>query len=98
VSSHLHARPLYPWDKLGRRLGGPQSRSGRYGEEKNLTPARNRTSVVQPVIHRCTDRPITSLGEGGLLNFMVKVRLREGKALGSEKGRCLGCGFSYEQR
>jgi hypothetical protein len=28
--------PRYPLD---RRLGGPQSRSGRYGEEKNLAPA-----------------------------------------------------------
>jgi hypothetical protein len=34
-------RPLYsqgksPWYPLDRRLGGPQSRSGRGGEEKNL--------------------------------------------------------------
>jgi hypothetical protein len=34
---------------LDRRLGGPQSRSGRYGEEKNLTSVGNRTPVVQPI-------------------------------------------------
>jgi hypothetical protein len=38
-------RPLYPWGKslrypLDRRLGGPQSRSGRRGEEKILDPTR----------------------------------------------------------
>jgi len=36
-------RPLYhrgksPWYPLHRRLGGPQSRSGRGGEEKNSQP------------------------------------------------------------
>jgi hypothetical protein len=36
-------RPLYsqgksPWYPLDRRLGGPQSRSGRGGEEKNSHP------------------------------------------------------------
>jgi len=35
-------RPLYPqgkspWYPLDRRLGGPQSRSGRDGDEKNFT-------------------------------------------------------------
>jgi hypothetical protein len=44
--------PRYPLD---RRLGGPQSRSGHYGEEKNLTPAGNRTPVVQPIACRYTD-------------------------------------------
>jgi hypothetical protein len=37
-------RPLYsqgksPWYTLDRRLGGPQSRSGHGGEEKNSQPA-----------------------------------------------------------
>jgi hypothetical protein len=40
--------PLYheeknPWHALDRRLGGPQSRSGRGGEEKFTAPAGNRT-------------------------------------------------------
>jgi hypothetical protein len=50
-------RPLYPqgkspWYPFDRRLGGPQSRSGRGGEEKNSQPPRResnpRTPLVQP--------------------------------------------------
>jgi hypothetical protein len=33
----------------------PQSRSGRYGEETNLTSAGNRTAAVEPVVCRYTD-------------------------------------------
>jgi hypothetical protein len=41
---NLTLRPLYPqgkspWYPLDRRLGGPQSRSGRGGEEKNSQPS-----------------------------------------------------------
>jgi hypothetical protein len=41
-------RPLYPWGKnpwysLARRLGGPQSRSGRHGKVKILAHTRTRT-------------------------------------------------------
>jgi hypothetical protein len=32
------------------------------------------------------------------LVLLVEVRLREGKALGSEKGKALGSGLCYEQR
>jgi hypothetical protein len=50
---------LYPWKKslrypLYRRLGGPQSRSGRRGEEKILD-SNSDPSVVQPVASRYTD-------------------------------------------
>jgi hypothetical protein len=43
VSSHLSPRPFHPqvkspWYPLDRRLGGPQSHSGRGGEEKNSQP------------------------------------------------------------
>jgi hypothetical protein len=43
VSCQLHAPaalPLgkSPWYSLDRRLGGPQSRSGRGGVEKNIQP------------------------------------------------------------
>jgi hypothetical protein len=56
-------RPLYPQGKspryrLDRRLGGPQSRSGRCGEEKILDPAGTRTPtpwVIQPVASRYTE-------------------------------------------
>jgi hypothetical protein len=44
--------PRYPLD---RRLGGPQSRSGRCRDEGNLTLAGNQTPVVQPVARRYTD-------------------------------------------
>jgi hypothetical protein len=57
VSGQIHApailppgkEPLYPLD---RRLGGPQSQSGRFGEEKIIDPTG--TSVVQPVASRYT--------------------------------------------
>jgi hypothetical protein len=63
ISGQIHApaalprgkSPLYP---LYRRLGGPQSRSGRYGEVKNLVPAGNRNLVVQTVARRYTDGAI----------------------------------------
>jgi hypothetical protein len=43
VSGHLHAPAALPqgkspWYPLDRRLGEPQSRSGRGGEEKNSQP------------------------------------------------------------
>jgi hypothetical protein len=63
VSGQLHApaallpgkEPCYPLD---RRLGGPQSSSGRGGEEKNSQHSREsnpRTPIVQPVVQRYTD-------------------------------------------
>jgi hypothetical protein len=53
VSGQIHAPAALTHEKepqyvLDRRLGGPQSRSGRCGE-KILTPAGNRTWAVQPV-------------------------------------------------
>jgi hypothetical protein len=44
-----------PWYPLDRRLGGPQSRSGRRGEEKIPSPRRESnpmTPIFQPVAHR----------------------------------------------
>jgi hypothetical protein len=43
VSGQIHAPAALPqgknpWYPLDRRLGGPQSRSGRDGEEKNSQP------------------------------------------------------------
>jgi hypothetical protein len=48
------------WEKstrypLDRRLDGPHSRSGRYGEEKDLAPIENLTPTLQPVAHHYTD-------------------------------------------
>jgi hypothetical protein len=60
VSGQLHIPAALPpgqspWYPLHRRLGGPQSRSGRGGEEKNskLLPALE-TPIVQPVAERYT--------------------------------------------
>jgi hypothetical protein len=61
VSGQLHTSaalppgsPRYPFD---RRLGGPQSRSGRRGEDKILDPSGtfNSDSVIRPVASRYTD-------------------------------------------
>jgi hypothetical protein len=56
-------RPLYlqgksPWYSLDRRLGGPQSRSGRGGEEKNSQPLPGlEPPIIQPIAQRhSTDR------------------------------------------
>jgi hypothetical protein len=52
------ALPLYPRYPFYRRLDGPQSRSGRYGEVKIFYPTGTRTptpSIVQPVASRYTD-------------------------------------------
>jgi hypothetical protein len=57
--------PLYPWGKilrypLDRRLGWPQSQSGRCGKNKNLVPAGHRTRAFQPVARRYTDWAIST--------------------------------------
>jgi hypothetical protein len=52
VALSLRKEPRYPLDK---RKGGPQRRSGRCGEEKNLAPAGNRTPAAQSVARRYTD-------------------------------------------
>jgi hypothetical protein len=50
--------PLYPqgkkpWHPLDRRLGGPQSRSGRGGEEKNSQPLPGlEPLIIQPAAQR----------------------------------------------
>jgi hypothetical protein len=63
VSGQLHAPAALPPGKsprypFYRRLDGPQSRSGRYGEVKNFDPTETRTTVpllVQLVASRYTD-------------------------------------------
>jgi hypothetical protein len=57
VSGQRHApAALYPFRyTLDKRLGGPQSRSGRRGlEEKSFAPAGDRTPIVQPVVRHYT--------------------------------------------
>jgi hypothetical protein len=53
-------QPFYPqgkspWYPLDRRLAGPQRRSGRGGEEKNVQPLLGlEPPIIQPVAQRCT--------------------------------------------
>jgi hypothetical protein len=54
-------QPLYtqgrsPWYPLGRRLGGPQSRSGRGGEEKN---SQRLPGLEPPIIQSVAQRYTT---------------------------------------
>jgi hypothetical protein len=59
VSSQLHAPAALPqgkrpWYPLDRRLGGPQSRSGRGGEGKNSQPLSGLEHlIIQSVAQRC---------------------------------------------
>jgi hypothetical protein len=50
--------PQYPLD---RRLSGPQSTSGCYGEEKNLVSVRKQIQAIHPVAHCYTECTITLL-------------------------------------
>jgi hypothetical protein len=58
VSGQIHTPAALPprkepWYPLDRRLGGPQSRSGRGGEEKNSQPLPGlEPSIIQPVTQR----------------------------------------------
>jgi hypothetical protein len=63
-------RPRYP---LARRVGGPQSRFGRFGDESSLTPAGNWTLVAQPVSRRCTDWDMDTIKSRKLKTFRVKI-------------------------
>jgi hypothetical protein len=60
VSGQLHAPAAYPqgkspWYPLDRWLGGPQSRSGHGGEQKNSQPLpRQEPLIAQPVAQRYT--------------------------------------------
>jgi hypothetical protein len=68
-SGQLHAPTALPPEKeppyqLYRRLGGPQSQSGRHGEVKILASHRDLNSdplVVQPIASRYTDCAIPAL-------------------------------------
>jgi hypothetical protein len=57
VSGQLHDPAALPAGKLG----GPQSRSGRGGEEKNSQPPNPRIPIVQPIAQRYTDWAIMAL-------------------------------------
>jgi hypothetical protein len=83
VSGQLHAPAALPPEKsprypFYRRLGGPQSRSGRYEELKIFYPTGTRTPpprVVQPIASRYTDWAIPASV------FLYKYRILMSKTL-----------------
>jgi hypothetical protein len=63
VSDQLHApaalpRGKSPWYSLARRLGGPQTRSGDGGEEKNSLPL---PGLEPPIIQPVAQQPVTEI-------------------------------------
>jgi hypothetical protein len=65
VSGQLHAPAALaqgksPWYPLDRRLDGPQSRSGRGGEEKNAQPL---PGLEPPIIQPLTQSYTTELSQ-----------------------------------
>jgi hypothetical protein len=88
-------RPLYPQGKgprypLDRRLGGPQSRSGRFGEVKILTPTGIRTptprssyTLVLTSLMTCNmNKDCLMLLPLFVIRTMVNYPLRHGSLLG----------------
>jgi hypothetical protein len=89
--------PLYPWGKssrypLEKRLGGPQSQSGRHGEEKILD-SNSDLSVVQPVASHYTD--YTTLAPKMIdcifYNFMYTFGYGTSEEITSGGGRLFTC-------
>jgi hypothetical protein len=51
VSGQLYPHGKNPWYPLDRRLGGPETQSGRRGEEKNSQPIPGlETPIIQSVV------------------------------------------------
>jgi hypothetical protein len=78
-------RPLYPqgknpWYSLGRRLSGPQSRSGRGGEEKNFQSLTGlELPIIQPVAYT-TELPWLLQGtDTRLKQISIATKIRENK-------------------
>jgi hypothetical protein len=82
-----------------RRLGGPQSRSGRYGENKNLSPAGNRIPAAQPVARRYTDWAIPYPVIITVINIVtdrhIIIFLFENWGGGVHTGSTRHCGHSW---
>jgi hypothetical protein len=68
---------MYPLEK---RLGGPQSRSARYGKEKSLPPAGSLSPAVQLAACRYTD----FLGKGGGETVPLLIRIQQFSAVNTE--------------
>jgi hypothetical protein len=84
VSGKLHALTAFlpckkPWYPLDRRLGGPQSRSGLSGEEKNSQPLPGfLPPIIQPVAQRYTTELTRLMRYIWFLVFTGFIRLRVG--------------------
>jgi hypothetical protein len=67
----FHSRRKSPRYSFDRRLGGPQNRPGRCGEEKHLALAENPTPAVQPEARRAA----TDTGVIRILHFTFIFQL-----------------------
>jgi hypothetical protein len=81
MSGGVHAWPIYsqgksPWYPLDRRLGGPQSRSGLCGEEKNSQPL---SRLEPPVIHSVAQLYTTELSR--VISYELSGSIKGGKFL-----------------
>jgi hypothetical protein len=65
-----------PWCPLKRRLGGSQSQSGRYGEEKILDPAGTRTPTP---LYAGMDRTDVDSSNG---KFLIDLKLSRDRSAG----------------
>jgi hypothetical protein len=85
VSGQFHAPAALPqgkstWYPLDRRLGGPQSRSGRDEEKNSQPPPRESnpsTPIVQPVDRSYTYWAIMALafnGKGTFITLFIRAR------------------------
>jgi hypothetical protein len=66
TSRPLNSQGKSPWNPLDRRLGEPQSRSGRGGEKKNSQPL---PGLERPIIQRVAQRYTTQLSR--LLCYII---------------------------
>jgi hypothetical protein len=87
VSDQLHAPAAFPqgkrpWYPLDRRLGGPQSRSGRGGEEKNSQPPPN-TEIYEKLKPDCIIEGITTYRKGLKDHLLGTVKWGGGRQMTS---------------
>jgi hypothetical protein len=99
------SRPFYPQGKsrfypLDRRLGGPQSQSGRGGEEKNSHPL---PGLESPIIHLVAQRYTTELSRLGYKEdkgFLDQLKdcqfLKKYSAPWSSLIKCISCSCSIQ--
>jgi hypothetical protein len=101
--------PLYPREKsprypLDRRLGGPQSRSGRFGEVKIIDPTGTRTPTPQSSNSRYTDCAIPAPWRSLKIQYLhhrkytVVIVETSWLMMFMGKNRCSGCHVCSKRR